>query len=290
MVSVLYFVILIFRDLMSITIRPINTLPEYHAVEDLQREIWGAADVEIMPYDLMLTAHKNGGVVLGAFSDEKGSERLVGFVFGFVGLQPDGSVKHCSHVAGVAAGYRDRNVGYRLKAAQREYVLAQGINLITWTFDPLESRNARFNFHKLGVTCRTFYPNLYGEMRDALNAGLPSDRFQVDWRIASDRVERHLRGEAPDPRPAELLSAGVPVIDPSRMDDASQVPESERMLVEIPANFQRVKAEDRELALRWRMGVRTCFETVFARGLTATDLLVEHGRSFYMVEQYAEGE
>lgn len=273
---------------MSITIRPINTLPEYHAVEDLQREIWGAADVEIMPHDLMLTAHKNGGLVLGAFSDEEDSERLVGFVFGFVGLQPDGRVKHCSHVAGVAAGYRDRNVGYRLKTAQRRFVLAQGIDLITWTFDPLESRNARFNFHKLGVTCSTFYPNLYGDMRDDLNAGLPSDRFQVDWRIASRRVERYLRGEVPDPRPAELLSAGVPLIDPSRIDKASQIPESERMLVEIPANFQRVKTEDRELAARWRMGARTCFETVFARGLAATDLLVEQGRSFYIVEQYAE--
>lgn len=275
---------------MSITIRPVTTLPEYHAVEDLQREVWGAADIELMPHDLMLTAHKNGGLVLGAFSDEEGGERLVGFVFGFVGLQPDGRIKHCSHVAGVAADYRDQNVGYRLKLAQREFVLAQGIDLITWTFDPLESRNARFNFRKLGVTCRTFHQNLYGEMRDALNAGLPSDRFQVDWRIAGGRVEKYLRGEAPERRPSEMIAAGVPIIDPSRVEQTSLIPAADRLLVEIPANFQRIKADDRELAVGWRMGVRAIFETAFARGLTATDLLVEQGRCFYLVESHAECE
>ena len=97
-------------------------------------------------------------------------------------------------------------------------MLAQGIELITWTFDPLESRNARFNFHKLGATCDVYLRNLYGAMRDTLNAGLPSDRFQVDWRIASPRVEARLRGEretAPSSSPfSSLMADGVPLINP----------------------------------------------------------------------------
>src|SRR5262249_46338815 len=183
-------------------------------VEQLQRAIWGAQDIEIVSFETLMTAHKNGGVMLGAFDHEGGREQMVGFVFGFLGMTPGGQLKHCSHIAGVLSDYRDRNVGYALKLKQRELVMAQGIELITWTFDPLESRNARFNFHKLGVTCDVYLRNLYGAMRDTLNAGLPSDRFQVDWRIASPRVEARLRGEDDAPSASALMAEGVPLINP----------------------------------------------------------------------------
>src|SRR5215471_13620977 len=204
---------------MAIEIRPVKTEDEYHAVEQLQREIWGMQDVEIVAFETLMTTHKNGGVMLGAFDVVEGEERMVGFVFGFVGLTSDGRVKHCSHIAGALPSYRDRGVGYALKLKQRGIVLAQGIDLITWTFDPLESRNARFNFHKLGATCNIYLRNLYGAMRDKLNAGLPSDRFQVDWRIASPRVEARLRGKegassASTPSASTLMSEGVPLINP----------------------------------------------------------------------------
>lgn len=266
---------------MSIVIRPIAKRDEYRAVEDLQREIWGCEEVEILPHDLLLIVHKNGGTLFGAFAEEYGRERLIGFVFGFLGFQPDGRLKHCSHVAGVVANYRDRNVGYQLKLAQRERVLAQGLDLITWTFDPLESRNARFNFHKLGAVCRIYERNLYGEMRDALNAGLPSDRFQVEWQITSERVDHCLRRVGPELKPSELIAADVPVIDPLR---GAATISDDHLLVEIPARFQEIKAADRELAQRWRMKTRALFEVAFASGYRVVDLLFEGGRSFYLLE------
>jgi predicted GNAT superfamily acetyltransferase len=278
---------------MAIEIRPVKTEEEYHAVEQLQREIWGAQDIEIVAFETLMTAHRNGGVALGAFDIVGDQERMVGFVFGFVGLTAEGRVKHCSHIAGALPPYRDRGVGYALKLKQREIVLAQGIDLITWTFDPLESRNARFNFHKLGATCGVYLRNLYGAMRDALNAGLPSDRFQVEWGITGPRVEARLRGgreAAPASSPISLLMAdGVPLINP--LAPAAPLRSSEkagtrsaRLLVEIPPDFQSLKAADKNLALEWRLRTRELFEEAFAEGYTATDLLVDGGRSYYLLE------
>jgi predicted GNAT superfamily acetyltransferase len=281
---------LINRKRMAIEIRPVKTEDEYHAVERLQREIWGAQDIEIVAFEILMTAHKNGGVTLGAFDVVEGEERMVGFVFGFVGLTAEGRVKHCSQIAGAIPGYRDRGVGYALKLKQREIVLAQGIDLITWTFDPLESRNARFNFHKLGVTCDVYLRNLYGAMRDKLNAGLPSDRFQVDWRIASPRVESRLRGEAGASSASPLMAEGVPLVNPPIAGEplrpsAAAAPEEGRILIQIPSDFQSLKAADRNLALEWRLHTRALFEGAFAKGYEATDLLTEGGRSYYLLEQ-----
>lgn len=272
---------------MVIEIRPIETEDEYRAVEQLQREIWGAQDIEIVAHEMLMTAHKNGGVMLGAFDREK----LIGFVFGFVGLTPEGRIKHCSHMAGVAADYRDQNVGYALKLKQREHALAQGIELVTWTFDPLESRNARFNFHKLSGVCNTYLRNFYGAMRDALNAGLPSDRFQVDWRIASSRVESRLRGAFTGASLANLLAEGARLINPPgagrflRPVEKILSLEGESVLIQIPSDFQNLKAADRELALAWRLHTRGLFEGAFAQGYLATDLLVENGQAFYHLER-----
>lgn len=276
---------------MAITIRPIQSIPEYRAIEQLQREIWGLDDVEIVPDHVLLTAQKNGGLVLGAFEvqPETGEEQLVGFVFGFLGLTPAGQLKHCSHIAGVAPAYQNQNVGYRLKLAQREYVLRQGIELITWTFDPLESRNARLNFHKLGVTCNTYLRDLYGGMRDSLNVGVPSDRFQVDWHINSPRVLNRLRGEFHTPGLQVLLDAGVPIVnrvlpgDLPRPPDTTLPLEGEQLLIQIPSHFQAIKAADMELARAWRAHSRALFEDAFARGYVAVDLLFEAGESFYLL-------
>jgi predicted GNAT superfamily acetyltransferase len=276
---------------MAIRVRPIQTEEEYHAVEDLQREIWGAHDVEIVAFETLMTAHKNGGVMLGAFDSGASPPALVGFVFGFVGLTPDGRLKHCSHIAGVLPDYRDQQIGYLLKLCQREQVLEQGIGLITWTFDPLESRNGRFNFHKLGCVCNTYLRNHYGAMRDVLNAGLPSDRFQVDWHIAGERVDRWLDGEIENPPVPELLAAGVALANQPIEGDLLRPPEKplplagERVLVQIPADFQRLKSADRDLALAWRLHTRELFEAAFAGGYLVTDLLLDDGRSFYLLER-----
>ena len=291
---------------MAIQIRPIQTHAEYRAVEQLQREVWGLPEVDIVPDHLLLTAQKNGGLVLGAFDIPAGAEggALVGFVFGFPGLLPDGRVKHCSHMAGVAPAYQNQNVGYQLKLAQRDHVLAHGLDLITWTFDPLESRNAYLNFHKLGVVCRTYLRELYGHMRDGLNVSLPSDRFQVDWHIASAHVARRLGSGPTSPAPlpereggevpptlAVLEAAGVPLVnrllpgEPPHPPQKTLPLEGERLLIQIPSQFQAIKSADVELALAWRLHTRDLFEAAFATGYIATDLLFGNGQSCYLLEK-----
>ncbi|MBE2234985.1 MAG: hypothetical protein IAE85_15930 [Anaerolinea sp.] len=252
-----------------LTIRPLTTHDEILAVEQLQRDAWGVPEVDVVPLHMLITPPRHGGLLLGAFD----GERMAGFVFGFLGLTPDGRLKHCSHMAGVHPDYRGHHVGYQLKLAQREQVLAQGLDLITWTFDPLEARNAWLNFHKLGVVCNTYIRHLYGAMRAAINVGLPSDRFEVAWWIRSQRVEERLRAGEISPSPGPSLGGrGVG-----------------SLLIEIPANFQAIKATDMELALRWRLESRERFEDAFARGYVVVDL-VKHGDALAYVLETADGE
>ncbi len=262
---------------MEIAIRPVRSDDEYIELEQLERDVWGMDEVEVIPRDLMRTAQKNGGLVLGAYA----GLRLVGFVFGFVGLQDDGRIKHCSHMAGVIPGLQDQNIGYRLKLAQREFVMGRGIDLMTWTYDPLESRNARFNLNKLGAECHRYLRNAYGEMRDSLNAGLPSDRFEVDWWIESARVKELVGGQRAVRTASELQAKGGAVI---RNADEFTGQEG-YVLFEIPANFQQMKAEDRAQALEWRLRSRDVFEKAFELGYSAVDLLVEGGRGYYLIEK-----
>jgi len=119
---------------------------------------------------------------------------------------------------------------------------------------------------------------------------LPSDRFQVDWRIASPRVEAKLRGEACPPSASTLMAEGVPLVNPPEAGEplrlsAPAMVEGGRILIQIPSDFQSLKAADRNLALEWRLHTRALFEEAFAKGYVATDLLVEGGRSYYLLEQ-----
>jgi predicted GNAT superfamily acetyltransferase len=281
------------KENMDVEIRLVQSHEEYRAVEQIQREVWGLEEVEVVPDHLLVTAQKNGGLVLGAFdlsSGQKGGQ-LVGFVFGLVGLSPDGKIKHCSHMTGVAPDYQNQNLGYHLKLAQREHVLMQGLDLITWTFDPLESRNAYLNFRKLGVTCQTYLRDLYGSMRDTLNIALPSDRFQVDWHIASTHVADRLSGKCNFRRLSSLGAEGVPLLnhtlsgDPPRPEEVALPIQGTRLLIQIPAHFQTLKTADMELARAWRLQTRALFEAAFAEGYVTTDLLFEDEQSYYLLEK-----
>ena len=242
-----------------IAIRPLTTHDEVLAVEQLQRDAWGVPDVDVVPLHMLITPPRHGGLLLGAFD----GDRLAGFVFGFLGLTANGRLKHCSHMAGVHPDYRDHGIGYSLKLAQREHVLAQGLDLVTWTFDPLETRNAWLNFHRLGVICCTYIRNLYGAMRGAINAGLPSDRFEVEWWIRSERVlERVQSGR-------DTTAAGT----------------ADRILVAIPPSFQAIKTTDMDLALRWRLETRQRFEDAFAQGYVAVDLVKNDDTLAYVLKR-----
>jgi predicted GNAT superfamily acetyltransferase len=271
-------------------IRPLTTHEEILAVEQLQRDAWGVPEVDVVPLHMLITPPRHGGLLLGAFD----GDRLAGFVFGFLGLTADGRLKHCSHMAGVHPDYRDHGVGYSLKLAQREHVLAQGLDLITWTFDPLETRNAQLNFHKLGALCNTYIRNLYGAMRAAINAGPPSDRFEVEWWIHSAHVVERLRQ-------TELSSSSNSALREQRVGDSSpssfvvpircDIPEAiplppnaAQILLEVPTNFQAIKRTDMSLAIQWRLRTRQLFEDAFSQGYTITDLLRHDDRCCYLLE------
>lgn len=264
-------------------------------VEDLQRAVWHGSETDIVPAHIFITAIHNGGLVIGAFLGEE----LVGFVFGFPGLDftPDGPrPKHCSHMMGIRPGHRDSGVGFALKRAQWQMVRKQGIDHITWTYDPLLSRNAYLNIARLGAVCCIYRRSEYGDMRDGLNAGLPSDRFQVDWWVNTRRVERRLGRRARRPlkledfSKAELQPLYTPQINASNLLQPPEhfAPlEGRLLLAEIPPDFGALKEADFALARDWRFFSREVFETAFARGYIVTDFVREELRSFYVL---ADGE
>ncbi|MBK7451366.1 MAG: GNAT family N-acetyltransferase [Anaerolineales bacterium] len=150
-------------------IRLLETPEEMDLVEELQRQVWPGSETDVVPKHVLITVVHNGGLVLGAFEEEK----LIGFVFGFPGLEktPDGPrPKHCSHQMGIHPEHRDSGIGFELKRAQWQMVRHQSLDHITWTFDPLLSRNAHLNIAKLGAVCSTYRQSEYGDLRDGLNA------------------------------------------------------------------------------------------------------------------------
>ena len=167
----------------GILVRKCAGMTEFQRCVELQKEIWGEADIEVEPATLFVVASETGGQVLGAFDGDK----LVGYTLALVGYT-NGRVFLHSHMTGVLAEYRDRGAGRALKLFQREEALGRGIRLIVWTFDPLETRNAHFNLNRLGAISRKYLPNLYGVTSSPLHWGLPTDRLWVEWQLDSKRV------------------------------------------------------------------------------------------------------
>jgi len=272
-------------------IKILETPEDMIAVENLQRIVWPGSETDIVPANMLIAAIHNGGLVIGAFVEQQ----LIGFVFGFPGLEatPDGPrPKHCSHMLGVHPQHRDSGVGFVLKRAQWQMVRHQGLDHITWTFDPLLSRNAYLNISKLGAVCNTYRRAEYGEMRDGLNAGLPSDRFQVDWWVNTRRVERRL-GKRPR-RPLKLDNFSKAELEPlyTPHDSAGSwlrppehfSPLEDRLAIaEIPSDFIALKEADFALARDWRFFTREVFETAFTSGYIVTDFVYDTERSFYVL-------
>jgi predicted GNAT superfamily acetyltransferase len=281
----------------SWTIKIIENIQEMHQVEELQRLVWRESETDIVPAHLMNSAVHNGGLLLGAFVDQE----LVGFVFGFLGFYstPDGPrLKHYSSMLGVRSEWRDQGVGFALKRAQWQMVRHQGIDRITWTFDPLLSRNAWLNITRLGAVCSLYLRDFYGKMNDIFNQGLPSDRFDADWWVNSHRVNRRLsRRRRNDLSLVHFLSGGAQIYNPAEMDInhlphpvASSIVQVGKdlpiLLVEIPADFQELKEADIKLAMEWRLQSRLIFEALFKAGFMVTDFVHSNNeptRSYYVL-------
>jgi predicted GNAT superfamily acetyltransferase len=189
-----------------IEVRELTRQAELEQAVRMQKEIWGFEDIDLLPVRLFVVANKIGGQVLGAFD----GGRMVGFCLCIPGLKPGGVSYLHSHMMGVVADYRNRGVGRLLKTRQRLDALARGVELIEWTFDPLEIKNAFFNIERLGVVVRRYVLNQYGTTSSHLHGGLPTDRCVAEWYIASPRVEIASEGRVP-PRHQIAARISVPV-------------------------------------------------------------------------------
>ena len=239
-------------------VRRCASLAEFDSCVELQKAIWRYADVDAVPSAILVVADKTGGHILGAFD----RETMVGFALGFAAFHGRVPYIH-SHMAGVLPEYRDRGIGRQLKLLQREICLRSGIQLVEWTFDPLELKNAHFNLVRLGVVARRILPNLYGITTSQLHGALPTDRLVAEWAIASSRVENILAGRlTPGREPA--------------------------VRVTLPANISEMKQSDPERATREQARARKEFERWFGEGLTVTGFERNEQNAAYLLESYKD--
>jgi predicted GNAT superfamily acetyltransferase len=178
------------RQKAMITIRQLTQYQEFVEAVALQKTIWGFDEIDLLPVRLFVTASKIGGHSFGAYD----GDRMVGFCVAIPGIKPGAKSYLHSHMLGVMKEYRDAGLGRKLKLAQRDDAIKQGIDLIEWTFDPLEIKNAFFNIERLGAIVRRFVLNQYGTTSSPLNAGLPTDRCTAEWWLEGDRVMALLAG------------------------------------------------------------------------------------------------
>jgi predicted GNAT superfamily acetyltransferase len=267
-------------------IRKLSTPDEFLEAETIQRTVWHFPDREIVPLNELVVLQKHGGHVFGAF--DKG--KMTAFCFGCPAYR-DGKVYHYSRMLGVVPGSQDSGIGFTMKLKQRDYVLEQGLDLVVWTFDPLQSRNAYLNIEKLGCVIHEYSVNLYPESGSQFNAGLESDRFTPEWWIASQRVKDRIAGK----KPKHDLEEYEPALETRAHDagwrDPVAVKEAlkERVSIEIPDDIDALKKDNLALAQAWRSRTREAFQAYFERGYVvmgfASKPEPDRRRSFYLLEK-----
>jgi predicted GNAT superfamily acetyltransferase len=276
--------------MLPLTYRDLTTLEEFALVVDLERQIWGPVYDDVVPVSILAVSVHSGGILIGAFD----GDRMVGFVYSLPGIK-EGKATQWSHMAGVVESHRSTGVGYQLKLLQRERALNAGLDLVQWTYDPLQALNAHLNFSKLGVVVGEYAENIYGLSTSPLHAGLPTDRFVADWWIRRPHVERRLAArESRDAgetamagsRPSWTLRdhgvAGAGLINHAvsagewlECGDVDLTLDARRLAVEIPTGFTDMLARAPHVALAWRMATRQIFNTYFGRGYRAVEFFLD---------------
>jgi predicted GNAT superfamily acetyltransferase len=283
----------------QLTIRPLTSHNDYEQTRQIHMTAWGLDAAETIPPLTMHALQHNGSILLGAYD----GDMLIGYILGTLGtVETPGRIdqiaaarlKLFSVIMGILPAYQGQGIGTQLKLAQRQEALRLGIRMITWTYDPLESRNGRLNIGKLGAICNRYYRDFHGPMAGR-NAGLASDRFEVEWWVTSNRVEGRV---AQQRRPLSLdamRGAGAVVVNEATFDDNLLIPplefarsDNNLLLVEIPADIQALKSADLALARQWRQHTRQLFEYYFAANFAVTDFVFQPGedgrsRSFYLL-------
>jgi predicted GNAT superfamily acetyltransferase len=243
----------------GVSIAALTELEDSARIGNVLQLIWGE---DLLDTGVIRAAQHAGGLLYGAEAEGE----MVGFVFGFAGF--DGGLHLHSHILGVVPEWQDRGVGYALKLAQRARCLDAGIDEVRWTYDPLVTRNARFNLVKLGCIAERLFRGFYGEMTDMLNKGDRSDRFEIRWHLASDRVEQALRGELEAPPKGEVLleAQGDPELPEPKETGAAVGPGA---VVAIPRDHAELRSKDPDVGRRWREMAADVFDACFQAGLVA---------------------
>ncbi len=255
----------------NVVIRDLNRSAELKQVEALQKEVWGCDDVDVVPYTIFVAGLEIGATLIGAYDGES----LVGFVYGFPGYE-HGHLIHHSHMLAVKPSYRNHKLGFKLKLAQRERVLAQGIDRITWTFDPLQSLNAHLNFGRLGVIADTYKVDFYGEATSSFLHQIGTDRLWVTWLIDSQRVcdrvqtEIHQNRATPEPESSPALVKVSSDAEPEKNTDSGLF-RNEHLALEIPANINDLQRTRPNVAVEWRRATRWAFIEAFNAGFVVED-------------------
>jgi predicted GNAT superfamily acetyltransferase len=271
-----------------ITIRELTSFDDFVQVEAAEKEIWTLDDIGVLPVTMSIAAKEAGCIWLGAFDKES----FAGFAFGILGLE-NGELNIHSHMLGVLPAYRDLDIGYKLKLAQREHAMAlrvkdgRGgeirIREMTWTFDPLHARNAHLNFAKLGVVCDRYKPDFYGPATTSVLHQNSTDRLWVRWLIDSRRVRERLEA-APQSKTKDVVPSLVRYADgkPIRCDLAGFINEP-RLLIEIPDDILAIENKDTSIAREWRTATRWTFTEALGAGFFVAEF---YGRNKQGVGTY----
>jgi predicted GNAT superfamily acetyltransferase len=282
----------------NIIIRPLRQLTEMHDAVELQKVHWGEDAESTVPAHMLYSLACHGGHVLAAYD----GEGMVGVLIGFLGTSEDNPTRPAmanlqvvSKRMVVLPEYRSHGVGYKLKLAQRDFAVRQGVRLVTWTFDPLLAPNAQLNIRKLGAFCSTYLVDYYGtEGEGGLTTLGSSDRLLAEWWVTHRRVEERISGSRGLLTLRQYLDANTRIINATAGDgefDAPSasfgLPDTSLALAEIPLNVTAMTQTAPDLARRWRLHMREVFQMLFGRGYMVTDFLRESHegrvRAFYLL-------
>lgn len=262
-------------------IKSLSRHAEFDECVVIQNKVWHHNASDLTPAHQFCVGVATGAILLGAYM----GKTLAGFVYSFPALFKGRLCQH-SHLLAVLPSYQGYGLGKLLKWAQHDRALALGYDFMTWTYDPLQVRNAGLNLHMLGAESRTYLPDFYGCVPSLVfAAGAPSDRLKIEWRLGSDRVQGRRRGAYPAydiARENKLLEArmrsGRPEPGPVRSEFGSR-----RLLVEIPRTLKKYRREPRYV-LGWQSAIRRSLSGAFARGYRAADFIFGE-RCFYVLEK-----
>jgi predicted GNAT superfamily acetyltransferase len=278
----------------AITIRDLQTFEDIKQVEEVEREVWGLSDLDTTPLTLSIATREAGSIWVGAFDGAK----LVGFAFAFLGTEHGQLIVH-SHMLAVREPYRNSRLGYKLKLAQRERALALRIDELrikemTWTFDPLQSRNAHLNFSKLGVVSESYKIDFYGPETSSVLHRNSTDRLWVTWPIASRRVQDRILGKENRAEVLDALSILAPLVQFNGdgkpvCTDLTAALSRQRIAIEIPSDIGNVEQKDPTLAKEWRRQTRWAFTEALKKGFVVAEFCRtvrgQQGPGVYLLEK-----